>query len=118
LGVASGWLVVAPRAVPAVLVLPVAYFALPFDLMSSSFLDMRAAVMFGFLVPAALEPVRGPSSRFVTAFALPFSVRMAVLAQVWIVHRNDLAELRAVIAAVPPSTKVYFTNVPQEEAPA
>jgi hypothetical protein len=43
---------------------------------------------------------------------------MATLAYVWTEQRRDLAELRAVIAAVPPGAKVLFTNVPQEEAPA
>ena len=56
LGVAVGWLIVAPRAVAAVVILPVAYFVLPFDLMSASFLDMRFAVMFGFLLFAAVDP--------------------------------------------------------------
>src|SRR6185503_19864525 len=31
---------------------------------------------------------------------------------------RDLAELRAVIADVPPGASVYMTNVPQGEAPA
>jgi hypothetical protein len=49
---------------------------------------------------------------------LLFAVRMAVVAGVWTEHRRDLAELRSAIAAVPPGAKVFFTNVPQEEAPA
>ena len=47
-----------------------------------------------------------------------FAVRMAVVAEVWTEHRRDLADLRAVIAAVPPGASVYMTNVPREEAPA
>jgi hypothetical protein len=43
---------------------------------------------------------------------------MSVVADVWVQHRRDLADLRAVIAAVPPGASVYMTNVPQEEAPA
>jgi hypothetical protein len=43
---------------------------------------------------------------------------MAVVANVWTDHRRDLAELRAVIADVPPGASVYMTNVPQDEAPA
>jgi hypothetical protein len=56
LGVVAGWLVLAPRAVLAVAVLPVAYVVLPFDLMSASFIDMRVAVMLGFLMFAAVDP--------------------------------------------------------------
>ena len=120
-GVACGWLAVAPRALPAIVVLPVAYFLLPFDLASGSFLDMRVAIMFGFLVFAAVDPLRGNSKHIRVIFAAGaalFAVRMAVVAGVWTEHRHDLAELRAVIADVPAGAKVYFTNVSQEEAPA
>jgi len=138
LGVAVGWLIVAPRAVAAVAILPIAYFVLPFDLMGASFLDMRFAVMFGFLLFAAVDLAPqsalaresaicrwlriGPPSwayRIAAAgCAILFAVRMATLAYVWTEQRRDIAELRAVIAAVPPGAKVLFTNVPQEEAPA
>lgn len=50
-------------------------------------------------------------------FAVLFAVRMAVVAEVWTKHRRDLTDLRAVIATVPPGATVYFTNVPQDEAP-
>jgi len=142
LGVAVGWLVVTPRAVAALVLLPVAYFVLPFDLMSASFLDMRFAVMFGFLLFAAVDPApqhvpitgeataRGRVMRLASrrdtrayriaavGYAVLFAVRMATLADVWTDQRRDIAELRAVIAAVPPGAKVFFTNIPQEEAPA
>ena len=125
LGVATGWLVLAPRAVVAAAVLPIAYFLLPFDLTSASFLDMRVAVMFGFLAFAAVDPVRQNSRRHQLVYraaavgcGMLFAVRMAVVADVWLDHRRDLAELRTVIAPVPPGANVYVTNVPQSEAPA
>jgi hypothetical protein len=139
LGIAAGWLIVTPRAVAAVVTLPVAYFALPFDLMSGSFLDMRFAVMFGFLVFAAVDPAsenkrtaaQGQAVRWrrpqvntlvyqlaAVVCAVLFALRMALLAGVWTAQRRDLAELRFAIGIVPPSAKVFFTNVPQEEAPA
>ncbi|HEY2618159.1 MAG TPA: hypothetical protein VGI78_12530 [Acetobacteraceae bacterium] len=120
LGVAAGWLALAPRAMAAVAVLAVLYVALPFDLMSGAFLDTRVAVMLGFLVFAAVDPVRVPkqTSRAVAAgLAVLFAVRMAVVAEVWAEHRRDLADLRAVIAAVPPGALVYMTSVPQQESP-
>jgi len=118
---AAGWLIIAPRAVAAVVALPVAYVALPFNLVSASFLDMRVAVMFGFLLFAAINPAGEYRfrCRIAVAFAvLLFTVRMAVVAKSWIEHRRDLAELRAAIDIVPPGSRVYFTNVPREEAPA
>ena len=80
---------------------------------------MRFAVMFGFLAFAALDLVPAKSAGRVLAatFALLFVVRMAVVAELWRQHRDDLASLRAVIAEVPPGAKVFFTNVPREEAP-
>ena len=74
-----------------------------------------------FVAFAAVAPVRQTAARWrfvaVTIAAL-FTVRMAVVAEVWTEHRRDLAELRAVIGHVPPAAKVYFTNVPRAEAPA
>ena len=60
LGVATGRIVVAPRAIVAVAVLAILYVALPFDLMATSFLDTRIAIMLGFLLFAAVDPVRLP----------------------------------------------------------
>jgi hypothetical protein len=67
---------------------------------------------------AAIYPVSPDPSKFTIACVALFAIRMAVVAQVWADHRHDLAELRAAIVAVPPGSKVYFTNVPREEAPA
>jgi hypothetical protein len=122
IGVASGWFVLAPRAIAAVTVLVALYAALPFDLMSASFVDTRVAMMLGFLLFAAVDPsaVTHPAARRAIAAGLYllFAVRMAVLADAWTDHRQDLADLRAVIALVPPGALVYMTNVPPEEAPA
>jgi hypothetical protein len=121
LGIAFGRLVVAPRAMLAVAVIAILYAALPFDLMSASFLDTRIAIMLGFLLFATVDPGHLPrlTRRVVAAgLAVLFAVRMAVVAEVWTEQRRDLADLRAVMAAVPPGALVYMTNVPQEEAPA
>ena len=121
LAIAAGWFVLAPRAVVAALGLAILYVVLPFDLMSTSFLDTRVAIMLGFLLFAAVDPARLPrvaSRVLVIGLTGLFAVRMGVLAQVWTEHRRDLSDLRDVIAAVPPGASVYVTNVPQEEAPA
>jgi hypothetical protein len=120
LGVATGWLVLAPRAMAAVVALAILYVALPFNLMGTSFVDARIAIMLDFLLFAAVDPVRLPRrARRVVAVGLAalFAVRMTVVADAWTGHRRDLADLRAVIAAVSPGALVYMTNVPREEAP-
>lgn len=120
IGVAMGRLTLAPRAVPALVLLPAAYVVLPFDLMSTSFLDERMAIMFGYLVFAALDLARVVTRThrvMLAGMAVLFAVRMTVVAVVWTEQRRDLAELRAVIATVPPGANVYVTNVPPGEAP-
>jgi hypothetical protein len=119
LGVAAGWFVLAPRAVVAAAALAILYVACPFNLMGTSFVDTRIAIMFGFLLFAAVDPAGLPrQARRVVAAGLValFAVRMAVVADVWVEQRRDLADLRAVIAAVPPGALVYVTTVPREEA--
>jgi hypothetical protein len=121
LGVATARIALAPRAVVAVAMLAILYVALPFDLMATSFLDTRIAIMLGFLLFATVDPLRTPRLvRLVAGIGLTmlFAVRIAVVAEVWKEHRRDLAELRTVIADVPPGATVYMTNVPLEEAPA
>jgi hypothetical protein len=120
LGVAAGWLVLAPRAILAVVALAILYVACPFNLMGTSFVDTRIAIMLAYLLFAAVDPVNVPErARRVVAAGLAalFAVRMTVVADVWVEQRRDLADLRAVIAAVPPGALVYVTNVPREEAP-
>jgi hypothetical protein len=121
LGVALGWLAVAPRAVAAVAALAVLYPFLPFDLMSASFVDTRVAVMLGFLLFAATERAALPRrirSIFAAGLIGLFAARMTIVADVWLEHRRDLADLRSVMASVPAGALVYVTNVSQEEAPA
>ena len=120
-GLASGWLRMAPAMVPACLVLVVLYVILPFDLMGTSFLDTRCAVMIGYLLFAATDPSSAPASvRRWWAFGCVglLAVRFAVLTDVWVGHRRDVRDFRATIAAVPPGAKVLVFNVPQTEAPA
>jgi hypothetical protein len=120
LGVASGWLTLAPPAALAVAVLVILYVGLPIDLIGTSFVDTRVAIMLGFLTFAAVTPVclpRLPSRAIAAVFVTLFTVRMLVVATVWAEHRHDLADLRAAIASVTPGASVYLTNVPPEEVP-
>jgi hypothetical protein len=121
LGVALGWLALAPRAAMAVAALAILYPLLPFAMMSAAFVDTRVAILLGFLLFAATEPASlTPRTRSIFAAGLIglFAVRMALVADVWLDHRRDLADLRSVIAGVPAGALVYVTNIPQEEAPA
>ncbi len=121
LAVAAGWLTLAPRAAAAIGALALLYVILPFGLMSAAFVDTRVVVMLGFLLFASTEPAHlTPRIGSICAAGLIalFAVRMGIVADAWMDHRRDLADLRSVIAAVPAGALVYVTNVPQEEAPA
>lgn len=120
LGIALGYLVLAPRARFALVALPVIYVVLPFDLMSTSYLDVRVPVMAGYLVFAGIDFARvGSRARgaILAGGAALFAVRMAVVMVVWAGHRDDLAQLRRVIAGVPPGATVLLMSVPRKDAP-
>lgn len=121
LGIAFGRLSLAPQASVAMAVLLLAYVVLPFDLMSTAFLDTRVAVMAGYLLFAAVDPVRmsrwlGPG--VAVTLTVLFIARMGVLADAWGEHRSDVAALRAAIGPVPSGAAVYLTTVPRAEAPS
>jgi hypothetical protein len=120
LGIAFGWLTLAPQGAAAAATLAVLYVGLPIDLMGTSFVDTRVAIMLGFLIFAAVNPARLPrlsGQAIAAALVTLFTVRMLVVAAAWTEHRHDLADLRASIGAVPYGASVYVTNVPPEEAP-
>ena len=82
--------------------------------------DTRFSVMFGYLLFGAVRPAPLPRWAIVAAaggFGALFAVRMAVVDAAWTAHRQDVADLRATIAAVPPGARVFVATVSQEEAP-
>ncbi len=118
LGLMAGWFVLAPRALLAVVVLALLYAAAPFALKSTSFFDTRIAIMLGFLLFAVIDPVRLPHRRLATTcLAVLFCARMAIVADVWAEQRRDLADVRAVIASVPPGARVYQADNPPDTPP-
>lgn len=81
--------------------------------------DTRFSVMFGYLLFGAVLPTPPPrwaSVGAMTVFGALFVVRMAVLDVAWAGHRQDVADMRATIAAVPPGARVFVATVSQEEA--
>jgi hypothetical protein len=96
------------------------YLVTPWAFKGTYFLDVRFAIMLGFLLFGAVLPTGLPrATRFVAggAFGLMFAVRMAVIAFAWHGHRHDVADLRAIIAEVEPGARVFLAAVSPEEAP-
>jgi hypothetical protein len=107
----SGW---------SLLLVACLYLATPWAFKGTYFLDVRFAIMLGFLLFGAMLPIALPRTAMLAAatlFTLLFAIRMAVVGNVWNGHRQDVAEMRAVIARVEPGARVFVTSVSPEEAP-
>lgn len=111
--------VVPPCSVLAFSALSLLYAASPFEFKGTAALDTRFAIMLGFAVCACVRPVLSRRADTATAGALAmlFALRMGVLASAWHEHRADLADLRSVIALVPPGSRVYLTSVAPADDP-
>jgi hypothetical protein len=97
------------------------FLATPWGFKGAYFLDTRFVIMLGFLVFAATLPINVPRSAAVAAaisFGLLFAIRMSVVGYAWYEHRDDLRDLRAVIALVEPGARVLVVAVEPQEAPA
>jgi hypothetical protein len=89
------------------------YLIAPFAYKGTSNLDTRLVIMIGYMLFAGLAPVRLPRGAALGAaglFAAIFLLRMGVLAAVWGAHAADVADLRAVIAGVPPGSTVMVAT--------
>jgi hypothetical protein len=96
------------------------FLAAPWALKGTYFLDTRFVIMLGFLLFAAVLPVGLPREAALFAgmgFAALFAIRVGVIGEAWHQHAHDLADLRAVIAQVPPGAKIMVAAVTLEDAP-
>ncbi len=97
----------APGARPALLLLALIFVAAPDTIKGGTFLDVRLALMFGLLLFAGIAPAPPRSLRpWAMLLGLLLVLRSGVVGLAWYDHRQDLADLRAAIASVPPSAKV------------
>ena len=99
--------VTARSAIPLV-AMAVLFIASPNALKGTFLFDTRFVIMLGFLLFGAILP----HCRAATLFTGLLIVRMAVVGVAWWEHRQDLADLRATIASVPPGARVFLAEVP------
>ena len=100
--------ILAPGTGLALAVLTIAAFVLPDHLKGGTFVDIRLTLMMGLLLCAGME-LRLPARqewRMVLAIAALAGLRSVSVGSNWLHHREDLADLRAAIAAVEPGAKV------------
>jgi hypothetical protein len=117
---AKGRCRVTPGSGAALLVVGALYLAAPWAFKGTYFFDTRFAIMLGFLLFGAVLPTGMPRVAMfaaVTTFTLLLCVRMAIVGLAWHAHRQDIADMRAVIATVAPGSRVFVAAVSPEEAP-
>ncbi len=105
----------------ALTVLVALYAVCPFAAKGGAWIDVRFPIMFGFVLFAGFTPRQLPRRFAITAaaaLACLFAARLAVLSAVWAGHNEDVAELRASIAAVEPGSRVLVAAVAPEDNPA
>ena len=88
----------------ALAVLAVGYAALPYGAKGTQFLDARLPVMAALLLFAGMAP-RLPGWGAIGLLLL-ITARLGLVAGIWHGHARIIADLRAVIAAVPPGARV------------
>lgn len=96
----------------AFLVIAAAYVVAPRRAMSGSVIEVRLTIVLAFLLVGGVLPVLSSRAARVVGVALAavVVVRAAHVASVWVAHRSDLADLRAVIAPVPPGARVLAVS--------
>jgi hypothetical protein len=103
-------------------VLLAAYAVMPRALKGAYFVDTRLPVMLGFMIFAGFIP-RTPSWRRlgvagVMLFAALLLVRVGFITHVWIASQRDVSDVREVIAAVTPGSRVLAADVVRVDNPA
>lgn len=93
------------------------YAVAPAEFKGTANLDARFVILLGYLLFAALLPLRLPRP-LALILVLLFAARMTVLGAVWYERNADISDLRSVIALVEPGSTVFVTSVDPAEAQA
>ena len=111
----------APGVALALIGLVGLYIAAPFAGGGATYVDVRIPLMATLVLFAGVSPRASPrmAAAVAAAFALTIVGRSALVAEHWLGHARDLAELRAQLAVVPPGAKLLpvCTNFPNSEPP-
>ena len=111
---------IARPALIALTVLMAIYFVCPRDMLDAEFIADRWPIMMGLLLFAGASTRRLPASsgRWLVAFlAVLFCVKIGVLIAVWRQSPADIAQIRQVIATVPPGAKVLVVIADEVDNP-
>jgi hypothetical protein len=106
-----------PEGKLALAVLALLFAITPAAAKGGQHVDARFAVAFVFVAFAVVRPAVAPRTLAVL-LAVVFTLRLGLLGDAWLDYRQDLAGFRAVIAVVPPGSRVFVAGVSPDEAPA
>jgi len=106
-----------PEGKLALAVLALLFAIAPAAAKGGEHVDARFAVAFVFVAFAVARPAVAPRT-LAALLAVVFTARLGLLAGAWLDDRQDLAAFRAVIAAVPPGSRVFVAGVSPAEAPS
>jgi len=103
---------IAPFAFLAFPILTLVFFALPTGAKGVFYIDTRIPVMMGFLLFAATMPrlPRTVGAAIFLAIAAMFIARMTLISRVWLDAQQDVADVRAVLPAVTPGSRVLAVD--------
>jgi hypothetical protein len=102
------------------IVLLVVYAIAPRGMKGGFFADLRLPVMLGFMVFAAFVPVRlSARQRLAAAMLLAalFAARIGFITKVWSESQRDVSDVREVISAVEPGSRVLAAEVSFHDNP-
>jgi len=108
LGIAMRRTTVHPGSALAAAILLVMYLAAPHSAKGVEYVDARFPIMVGMMLFGGMLP-RLPSALGVAVggtLAALFVARMTIVTEVWVEHRQDLADIRASISHVEPGSRV------------
>lgn len=102
----------APGLPLALAILFVAFILVPQNMGTGALIDVRCAVMIGLLLFAGVAPELDDRQALFAGVAIGALIlgRSLYIGSTWIDHRQDLAEVRAAIAAVEPGTRVILAR--------
>jgi hypothetical protein len=98
----------------ALAITAIGFVVAPWAFKGTYFVDSRFVILLGYLLFAAVLPIRLDRRITISAtclFAALFVARMGIIGCAWHEQQRDVTDLRAVIASVPPGARVMVTEV-------
>jgi len=104
--------VFARGVLPALAALGLVFVVAPSTIKGGTFVEGRLALMFVLLIFAGMQPRITPRQGLLAGlfFAALIAIRTGYVASGWIDHRQDVADVRSVIAEVKPGSRVLVAR--------